>query len=161
MTRQHSKRRPPESAAVVELWSHVLLAAAPEDVPPEMSQRVKRELAARVSAQRSAGEFVTIRADAAGWIALTPLIDIKPLARDGAVYSFLMRMQPGARLPAHDHADAEECLVLSGQGQIGDTVMRAGDYQFARKGTRHGISATEHGVLLYIRGNCPALDRAG
>lgn len=155
--RKHHERQAdgsvPESAL-----TPLLLALTPASVPESTGQRVKDELAARLRAERLPGKLVTIRAQDDGWVALAPLIEIKRLMSEGAVHSFLLRLQPGARLPAHEHFDAEECLVLSGEGRVGGTVLRSGDYQFAPAGTRHEISTTQCGVVLYVRGNCPALD---
>lgn len=157
-TERKQHERQPDATIPDEALAPLLLALAPMSVPAPASQRVKGELAARMRAQRSPAKFVTIHAEDEGWVALAPLIEIKRLKSEGAVHSFLLRLQPGARLPAHDHFDAEECLVLSGEGRVGGTVLRAGDYQFAPAGTRHEISSTEQGVVLYVRGNCPALD---
>lgn len=145
------------SRAKSAVVSRLLLALTPAAVPEHTTQRVKRKLAERIRAQRSVDRFVTIRA-ADEWRALAPGVEIKRLLNDGAVHSFLLRLQPHAQLAAHDHLDAEECLVLSGEGKVGDLVLRAGDHHFAPAGTRHAISTTDRGVVLYIRGNCPALD---
>ncbi len=159
MTSEHKRRPASPRGTAAQVFARALAHVKPIAVPPQSAQRVKRELALRIHAQRSAAQLVTVRAQDAGWIALTPLIDILPLTRAGTVYSFLLRMQAGAQLPAHDHPEAEECLVLRGEGIVGDVLLRAGDYQFAPKGTRHGIATTTRGVLLYVRGSCPALDR--
>lgn len=62
----------------------------------------------------------------------------------------LVRMSAGASYPRHIHNGAEECLVLEGDLFVGDTELRAGDYQFAPVGSRHGIQRTTGGCLLLI-----------
>lgn len=62
----------------------------------------------------------------------------------------LVRMAPGTRYPSHPHSGGEECLVLEGDLCVGDTELRAGDFQRAEAGTEHGIQSTRHGCLLLV-----------
>ena len=62
----------------------------------------------------------------------------------------LVRMEPGARYPAHVHAGHEECFVLEGDLRTDSSTMYAGDYEHAPQGSRHGIQDTEGGCLLLI-----------
>ena len=66
--------------------------------------------------------------------------------------TMLVRMDPGASYPPHVHAGDEECLVLEGDLSVAEQLdMRAGDYQMARAGSRHGLQRTSQGCLLLIR----------
>lgn len=65
-------------------------------------------------------------------------------------FTALIRMTPGSSYPRHVHNGAEECLVLEGELHVGDTVLRAGDYQRAPAGSQHGVQSTETGCLLLI-----------
>jgi uncharacterized cupin superfamily protein len=64
----------------------------------------------------------------------------------------LVRMQPGARVPTHPHPIDEECLMLEGEMFLGDTLLRAGDFQLAPAGTRDADVVTDVGALFYVRG---------
>jgi len=62
---------------------------------------------------RSEGQrFVTVRSSDGTWLPLTADVSYKILDDDGAMQSLLLRLGPGATVPAHDHADDEVCLVL-------------------------------------------------
>ena len=65
-------------------------------------------------------------------------------------FTALVRMAPGSSYPAHFHGGPEECLVLEGDLRVGDEVMRAGDYQRAEPGSRHGVQSTDGGCMLLI-----------
>lgn len=64
--------------------------------------------------------------------------------------TMMVRMQPGSSYPAHHHGGDEECYVVEGDLDVGGTIMRAGDYQFAPAGTEHPVQSTEEGCLLLI-----------
>ncbi len=60
-----------------------------------------------------------------------------------------MRMDAGAKLPAHRHHGVEECFVVEGDLVDGDLVLRAGDYVRYDAGTVHSPS-TRNGCLLFV-----------
>jgi anti-sigma factor ChrR (cupin superfamily) len=62
----------------------------------------------------------------------------------------LLRLDPGAVYPDHDHPDVEECLVLEGDLELGGKVMRKHDYMRIPKGGRHGTPRTKDGCLLLV-----------
>ena len=64
--------------------------------------------------------------------------------------TMMVRMQPGASYPAHRHAEAEECFVLSGDLWTGSVRLHAGDYQRAEQGSRHPLQSTEGGCVLLL-----------
>src|SRR5258706_6327812 len=65
----------------------------------------------------------TVRAGEGRWFKAFPGIAVKPLSidveRDTA--TILMMFEPGARVPSHDHAGAEDSFVISGSCRIGDS----------------------------------------
>ena len=65
---------------------------------------------------------------------------------------YLMRCEPGAWLPAHNHERDEHVYVLEGQFVVGNTVIEAGDYQFAPAGSRHEKITSPTGCLSLIHG---------
>jgi anti-sigma factor ChrR (cupin superfamily) len=69
----------------------------------------------------------------------------------GGARTFLLKMAPGAVLPAHPHTADEECLVLEGDVRSFDLEMRAGDFFRGRAGTMHQPSTTSGGCLLLLQ----------
>lgn len=135
----------------------ILLDVAPEPVAPDVAARIKARLAKRVAAapRSTAPQFIDIRADE-GWRPLTDRTEMKILFDDGATLSWLVRMQPGARLDAHAHdAGPEECLVVAGDLWLDGKRFGAGDYQFAPRGTAHHRIHTESGCVLFVRSPSP------
>ena len=64
--------------------------------------------------------------------------------------TLLVKMQPGAVYETHPHDIDEECLVIEGDLQFGDLVLRAGDYHLAAAGTHHPNGTTTAGCLLHV-----------
>ncbi|MBK6972930.1 MAG: cupin domain-containing protein [Sterolibacteriaceae bacterium] len=95
---------------------------------------------------------ITVRADEGEWREFAPGAQIKSLWRDADAQSMLLRLQPGARADAHAHSTDEECLMLDGEAFLGDTLLRAGDYQLAPAGSRHREVASDVGALLFVHG---------
>ena len=63
-----------------------------------------------------------VRTAETAWKTLrTPGISIKILRDDKATgaSTFLLRLEPGARVPAHNHPAGEELFVLEGDFQVG------------------------------------------
>jgi quercetin dioxygenase-like cupin family protein len=97
-------------------------------------------------------EAKTVPADHDGWQEILPGVHRKQLVADGLSASCFYRLDPGATCPAHPHPQDEECMVLSGEVFIGDVLLCGNDYQLAPKGSFHGITSTDTGALLYVRG---------
>ena len=78
-----------------------------------------------------------------------PGISVKVLRRDeNGQSSSLVRFDPGARFPAHDHPAGEEVFVLEGEVQIGRHRLKAGDYLYAPPGVKHAASSERGCVFL-------------
>ena len=60
----------------------------------------------------------------------------------------MLRCRPGARIPAHDHGEDEQIVVISGDFVVGGRTFRAGDYHCSPKGNPHGEAYTRGGCLL-------------
>ena len=118
-------------------------------------RRVRQPPLERIAADRS-HEHITVHAGQEGWQPFLDGIRMKVLHEDGNTLSYLLRLAPGAILPAHRHVQDEECMVLQGDLRCGhDLVVRAGDYHRAREGVPHGQITTDHGALVFIRGEAP------
>ena len=67
----------------------------------------------------------------------------------------LLRVEPGAVYPSHVHNQAEECLVLEGDLDFGDYVLRVGDYVRVGPGTTHGEARSKQGCLCLVTAELP------
>jgi len=95
----------------------------------------------------------TVHDDEAGWPAYAPGIERRVLwQRDGQA-AMLYRAAPGAQVPHHTHGHDEECLMVDGELFLDDTLLQPGDYQLARAGTGHRVTATDTGVVIYAHGD--------
>ena len=116
---------------------------------------VKERLMARVTEPPTPEGFSFRFAGESDWLPHpVPGIRMKVLAqnpRTGYVM-LLLDAAPGARFPAHHHAGAEECYVLSGSLYACNRRMTAGDFLHADADTDHGELWTDEGarVLLVV-----------
>ena len=93
----------------------------------------------------------TVHATNQDWQELQPGLFRKELFNDGTLASYFYRLEPGASCEAHVHTQHEECMMLSGEIFLGDILLREHDYQFAPKGSYHGLTYTDVGALLFVR----------
>lgn len=140
----------------VEAWERrlgpaVLAAAAPIEPPPGLLAKIEGAIDAR---QQIDFGGVTVRANEGEWVSLARGSEIKILLVDTAKRerSFLLRLAPGGHVPAHDHPTTEECMVLSGDMVIGDTVFYPGDFHAATAGVKHPPLTSRNGGVIFIRG---------
>lgn len=143
----------PQEVLDRDILEQLLLASAPLAPAPDRAAALKQRVLSRAREERAAaaGDFVTVRSAAGGWIDYTPQIKVKLLHVDGRYNSVLVRLAPGATLPEHLHDADEECIVLEGEVYHGDIRVEAGDYHLARKGSRHGVMRSATGALLFVR----------
>lgn len=132
-----------------ELEVALLDALAPIAPARERAALLRDRLLEQVRHDRQ--RFVTVRATDGSWETIAPNIAIKMLDDDGAMQAFLLRFDPGAHLPAHDHPGDELCVVLGGSVRLGEIEVSAGDYHVALAGSRHGEIVSTTGALLFIR----------
>lgn len=97
----------------------------------------------------------TVRASEGTWKEFAPGVRAKVLHDDGQWQTWLARMTAEARLPAHVHADTEECLVLEGSVYFGNDEIHVGDYQAALPGSRHDGVYSRTGCLMLVRSRSP------
>jgi quercetin dioxygenase-like cupin family protein len=114
--------------------------------------RIYLRLSAPVQALAQPRRFSTL-VDDPNWQDFCPGVRIRELWNGGERRSVLVRMAPGAHVNAHSHGLEEECLMLSGEAFIGDTLLRSGEYQLAPLGSRHGAIQTDVGALFYVHGS--------
>ncbi|MCP5158032.1 MAG: cupin domain-containing protein [Gammaproteobacteria bacterium] len=96
---------------------------------------------------------VTVRAQEGEWRILAPGVEIKLLMvdRKAGFQSFLLRLAPGGRIPAHAHSSLEECLLLEGDMTIGDRQYTVGDYHAALPGSQHATLSSRNGGVVFLR----------
>lgn len=118
--------------------------------------RPSDDLFARIAAKAAldtplAGIHVT-RHDTGVWRVLSDGIEVKTLwrSRQSGRSTYMLRMQPGAIMPPHDHKGDEETLVLEGDMLVNGVAFGAGDFQVAFAGTKHPVITTRGGCLCYI-----------
>jgi anti-sigma factor ChrR (cupin superfamily) len=94
----------------------------------------------------------TVRANEGRWHRMVPGVTVKTLSvdveRDTA--TILMMFEPGARVPQHDHAGAEDSFVISGSCRIGEAYLLKGDFHHADAGTTHGEIVSDEGCTLLL-----------
>jgi anti-sigma factor ChrR (cupin superfamily) len=159
MSTESSKDRLDEFPDVVA----ALLSSVP-DAALEPARRVRlRERVLAATAAKPEPLMRIQRVDEGQWVQLLPKLFLKPLRvdRDKRTQTSLWRLDPGARIPAHDHTGEEECLILEGSVSWDDTLYRRGDYLLARPGLRHTEFFAPDGALLLIRSELtPELEAA-
>ena len=109
-----------------------------------------------------AKEIQTVRADEGQWSNLADKVWKKALISDKIWKKilfedaetgrniYLLRCEPGAVIPIHKHARDEYVFVIEGDYTVDGQVVRAGDFQFARAGSKHSEIRTANGCLVLI-----------
>ncbi len=142
-----------------KLVSGLAEAVIPITPPESRAVELKSRVMARIKGKKSF-DLMTIRTGEGEWVTLLPGVEKKILSNNSKdqVQSFLLRMAPGSTLAAHEHLYDEECLMLEGEVMIGDLDLSAGDYHFARKGSKHEQVTTKTGALAFLRAYEPLLE---
>jgi anti-sigma factor ChrR (cupin superfamily) len=70
--------------------------------------------------------------------------------RDNGYATLLLDAAPGTRFPAHHHAGAEECYVVSGAVYTCGRRLGPGDFVHADAGTDHGELWTDVGAQVIL-----------
>ena len=144
--------RDPNLQTLVKDWERRIGSldhnVTPVQPPPDLWDKVDAAL------DRSPAGSMTLRAGEGQWQTLGEGVEKKTLYRDpdAGTESYLLRLAPGARCPAHHHAMIEECVVMEGELRIGDLHVAKGDYHIAVPGSDHPDVWSDVGTLLYIRG---------
>ena len=128
----------------------VLAFAASEAAPPPS---LRARLLDRIGVQpvggtSSLGEGLLVRANDTDWKRL-PVPGVETRSLYGQK-TFLVRMAPKSSIPAHDHGEAEQCLVLEGSVSSDGVTAYAGDYTYMPAGSSHHPLYSEDGCLLLI-----------
>ncbi len=86
------------------------------------------------------------------WEQVAPGIECKLLATDTERHrvSMLVRLEPGARYPAHTHAGVEELHLLDGELWIDERKLFPGDYNYGAPGTGDELVWSETGCTCVL-----------
>lgn len=115
---------------------------------------MRRRLLERVADTEQ--RLLTLQADGQAWQDFTPGVQIRPLREHQGVLSYLLRLAPGASLPAHRHPLDEECLVLAGTLRVGSQIeIGPGGYHLAPQGALHASISSPTGATVFLRGAPP------
>lgn len=79
-------------------------------------------------------------------------VSIKVLYEDKAKgeMTCLLRLDPGAQLPMHVHADIEQSYVIAGSITDHDGTAQAGDYVWRKAGSAHENRSNTGAVVLAV-----------
>lgn len=125
------------------------LAASEVAPSPGLRDRLLERIGAQQPARKgSPGEGILVRADATEWKrSAMPGVEMRSLYGQKTL---LVRMSPKSSIPAHDHGEAEQCLVLEGSVSSAGVTAYAGDYTYMPPGSSHQPLYSEKGCLLLI-----------
>jgi len=152
-------RTEPEASLDDETVALISGAIEPEPLEPAAHERIKRRLLRRIAAE-STDRHLTEPPGEAGWQPFLDGVSIKVLHEHAGIMSYLLRLAPGASLPAHRHPVDEECVVLEGEVQIGPLRLGAGGFHLGRRNVPHDRLCSKDGALIFLRGAVPEADLA-
>ena len=116
--------------------------------------RMRRRLLERVADEDDT--HLTIASDQGVWQPFGDGVTIKVLNEKDGILSYLLRLAPGASLPAHRHPQDEECIVLEGRLSVGTRIeVGPGGYHLAHAGALHARISTRTGATIFLRGAVP------
>lgn len=156
MSRKFPVRRPVLPSIPDALAAELAASVRPIELGAEQRQALRERVLRRVGSAAPPGTF-TIRAAESQWQRVSALVEIRIVRREAATgrQTVMFRLQPGAVVVAHGHTQEEECLVLEGQIEIGEHVLRKGDLHIARPGARHAPITTRTGAVLWVNSEIP------
>jgi quercetin dioxygenase-like cupin family protein len=64
--------------------------------------------------------------------------------------TFLLKFDPGASYPNHNHPAGEEVYVLEGRVRFGPDELSAGDYLYTPPGATHSVFSKTGCIMLFV-----------
>jgi quercetin dioxygenase-like cupin family protein len=64
--------------------------------------------------------------------------------------TILLKFEPGASYPYHDHPGGEEIFVLQGEATLEDVTLGKGDYLYTPPGYKHSVRSETGAVLFFV-----------
>ncbi len=128
------------------------LALAAEPVAPSPAVRARVLAEATRPQQATADAFPLVLQDEGTWTEIAAGAHRKMLlgTETRGALSYLIRMQPRARVGRHVHDSIEHCYVVSGDAYINGRHLFAGDFTAALVGSTHDESTTDGGCVLLL-----------
>jgi quercetin dioxygenase-like cupin family protein len=80
-------------------------------------------------------------------------ISVKILRFDesqGRPPTFLLRFEPGASYPNHNHPGGEEVYVLDGEVRFGPIQLNADDYLYTPPNATHAVFSRTGCIMLFV-----------
>jgi anti-sigma factor ChrR (cupin superfamily) len=101
--------------------------------------------------------FFTLKANEGEWQEISKGVFSKTLfsnMESGTITS-VIKMIPGAHAELHYHTSIEECYVIDGDFNVGDSPettvsLGPGDYHCAKPGSTHAVAYTNNGTQLLV-----------
>ncbi|MBX2838969.1 MAG: cupin domain-containing protein [Gammaproteobacteria bacterium] len=138
-----------------EIAGEMGAALKPLTLSDEKKARIKSQVMERIKKNPTSTEpdYLTIKNTEGRWLEIAPGVSRKNLHVDPSTTktSFLLRIQPGCKVPGHKHHEDELCVVLEGDVSLGEIHLNEGDFHLARKGSNHGLVRSEGGAVLFIQ----------
>src|SRR5713101_4368062 len=78
-------------------------------------------------------------------------VSVKVLQFDNEAHrapTILLRFEPGATYPAHNHPGGEEIFVIEGDLKLGKDHLQAGDYLYTSPNGKHAVRSAKGCVVL-------------
>lgn len=158
MNDESPSRPPPDDAPAAldaDLRAALDASIAPEPADAALAARVKHRVLRRI-AEDDTHRHHTVQPDGGSWQPFGRGVQIKVLHQAGGVMSYLLKIAPGAQVPAHRHPIDEECVVLEGSVRIGpELVVHAGGFHLARRDALHAPITSDAGAVIFLRGAAP------
>ena len=144
-----STTQSPDESAVLD--KEIISAIAAEVLPtipaPEVSARIKNRLLSRAKSQDYFFQFNNENQ----WKPISEGVEIRLLHKTDDARSFLVRMAANTSLEGHEHSHNEESYVIDGEVWLQGILCHAGDYHYARAGSRHEKIYTDKGCTLLVK----------
>ena len=138
-----------EYAEYACVTDELTLSVPLQDPNPSVRQRLLDRIGVPPKAQHLDDKMKLVRASETPWRPL-PIsgVEIRPLLGQKTL---LVKMQPGAVYPTHEHWYAEQCYILEGSviDSTGVTAF-AGDFICMPAGSTHGEIRTETGCVFLL-----------
>ncbi len=64
--------------------------------------------------------------------------------------TILLKFEPGATYPYHNHPAGEQVLVLEGDATFNTTILKAGDYLYTPPGFKHSVTSATGATLFFV-----------
>lgn len=64
--------------------------------------------------------------------------------------TILLKFEPGAAYPYHNHPAGEELFIIQGEALIEGAVLKQGDYLFTPAGYKHSVKSATGCIILFV-----------